>query len=150
MPNPAGTPRALSRARLRFEALISNFPARFVSLPSDRVDRHIEEALDKVRRAFRVDRCCLLRVQQDRERVYVSDASCRPDLEPIPEELNLSALFPWSYERLVGHGETVSVSRLGELPAEAAVDRQTWSGMGVRSSLSIPIEVGGGCGTSSP
>ncbi len=144
MHSPAGSPRGHPKARLNFETLISDLSARFVSLPPDQADDHVERALQGVREFFRVDRCGLLRVQQDREFVYVSHASYGPGLVPIPRKVNLAALFPWSYERLVRRGETVFVSRLGELPAGAGRDRQTWTEMGVRSSLSIPIEVGGG------
>ena len=65
MPDPAENSTGLSKARLSFETLISNLSARFVSLPPDQVDDQIEHALESVRDFFQVERCGLLRVQQE-------------------------------------------------------------------------------------
>jgi GAF domain-containing protein len=37
----------------------------------------------------------------------------------------------------------VALSSLKEFPAEAAVDREIWSQLGVKSNLSLPLSVGG-------
>ena len=48
------------------------------------------------------------------------------------------AQFPWSMEK-VRCGEVVRFSTLDELPAAAAVDRETFGRMGVQSALGIPL-----------
>ncbi len=132
------------RERLDFETLISDLSSRFVALRGEEVDRGIEEALARLLGFFRVERCGLLRVRQDQGVVHVSHAAYAEGAGRVPQELNLAALFPWSYRQLVGQGESVVVPRIDQLPPEADVDRQTWAAMGTHSSLTVPLEVAGG------
>ena len=48
--------------QLRFERLLSDVSARFVSIAPERLDGEIENALKRVVESFQVDRCGLLRV----------------------------------------------------------------------------------------
>jgi signal transduction histidine kinase len=45
------------------------------------------------------------------------------------------------YHKLIEKREIVCVSNPDDLPAEANVDKQTWIGWGIRSTLSIPISI---------
>ena len=49
---------------------------------------------------------------------------------------------PWLVSRL-RQGHAVRLSRLGDLPTEAAVDRQTFNRLGTRSIVLAPLVVGG-------
>ena len=50
--------------------------------------------------------------------------------------------FPWVVRQMLS-GDTVAVSSLEELPAEAAVDRESARLSGIRSNLTLPLAVGG-------
>lgn len=142
--NPKRHRLAKPASRLDFETLISNLSARFVSLRAAEVDRGIEEALEQVRKFFQGGRCGLLRVHQGEGAIRVSHAVYEAGLPHVSKETNLADLFPWTAKRLVEDGETVAISKMSELPPEAEVDRRSWAAMGVRSSLTVPLQIGGG------
>ena len=50
--------------------------------------------------------------------------------------------FPWYVQQMLA-GRMVVFSSLEELPAEAAVDRETCRQLGVKSNLTLPLSVGG-------
>ncbi len=129
--------------RLRFEELLSDLSARFVNIPPDRVDSDIEDGLRQILELFQVDRCALLRLLPARSTWQITHAASSYYVPPVPTGVELpSSLFPWAYEKLAEKNEVVSVSRLDDLPAEAAVDRQTCIEWGIRSYLDIPILIG--------
>lgn len=104
--------------RIRFETLISDISARFVKLPSGEVDSEIDHALQQIRDFFKVDRCGMLGVREDKQFVWVTHASYAEGVEKVSKDINLAALFPWCYEKLI-RGQHVMVSRMTELPPEA-------------------------------
>jgi len=55
---------------------------------------------------------------------------------------SISTDFPWAMRRLQS-GDPVVVTRLADLPPEAAADQATWRRIGVRSNLTVPMAVGG-------
>jgi GAF domain-containing protein len=57
--------------------------------------------------------------------------------EPLHQEL-----YPWLVQEMRA-GRMVVLSSLEELPAEAAVDRETARLAGVKSSLCLPLSLGG-------
>ena len=108
---------------LRFERLISDLSARFVNISPDQVDREIERALERVLEFFQVDRCGLLSISPDRKRVYVTHAAYAEDIERVSGDIDLAALFPWSYEKLVIQGQPVCLEKTEELPVMVVVLR---------------------------
>ncbi|MGE5839822.1 MAG: PAS domain S-box protein, partial [Deltaproteobacteria bacterium] len=125
--------------QLEFSDLLSKLSTRFVNIPASEVDDQIEAALEQVLDFFQVDRCGLLGISPARKRIHVTHAAYAEGIDRISGDIDLARLFPWSHERLVMKGEYVSVSRMADLPPEAEKDRQSWTAMGVRSSLVIPL-----------
>ncbi len=124
---------------LFFEKVISNLSARFVRVASDQVDGEINAALERLLDYFKVDRCGLLGISPDGKRTYVTHAAYAEEVEQVSGDVDLAALFPWSYERLVRRGEVVNIPMTDNVHAEAETDRLSWAAMGVRSSLTIPL-----------
>lgn len=124
--------------RIRFETLISDISARFVKLPRGEVDSEIDHALQQIRDFFKVDRCGMLGVREDKQFVWVTHASYAEGVEMVSKDINLAVLFPWCYEKLIS-GQHVMVSRMTELPPEAEQDRISWSAMDAKSNLTIPL-----------
>ena len=129
--------------RMQFETLITDLSARLITAPLSEVDRAIVQALEKVRHFFQGDRCGLLGVRADSRFVWTIHASYGEGIEPVSGDMNLAALYPWSYEKLVIHGDHVNVSRIADLPPEAETERQSWIATGVRSSLLVPLLIAG-------
>jgi formate hydrogenlyase transcriptional activator len=129
--------------RLRFERLLTEISARFVNVPSDRLDGEIENALKMILEFLQVDRCGLLRILPGKASWLITHAVYSERVPPVPEGVELpSSINPWAYDKLTRKREVVSFSSLEDVPAEADVDKKTWIEWGIRSSLIIPIITG--------
>jgi transcriptional regulator with GAF, ATPase, and Fis domain len=129
--------------RIRLETLFSNISARLISVDAVEVDEEINHAFEMIGQHLGADRCGLLELKEEGKSVIVTHAWYKEGAERISDATNLAHLFPWSYERLFTHGEHVKFSRLADLPVDADRDRETFTAMGVRSSLSIPLSIRG-------
>ena len=131
------------RERLRFEQLLSDLSARFVNIAPDQVDLEIESALGQILKFFQVDRCGLVRVSPHDNSFRITHVAYASGIPPVPEKTDLSIkLFPWVYEKINKRQEVVSFTTRDELPSEAAVDKQTYEELKIRSALNIPISIG--------
>jgi formate hydrogenlyase transcriptional activator len=128
--------------RLRFETLLTDLSARFVSIDTREIDRQIEGALEQIGELFHGDRCAILEVNTDRKFVRITHAWYGEGIKRVSPETNLAPLFPWSYEKHVTDCQCISFSSVAELPPEAEKDCRSWVAMGVRSSLAIPLFIG--------
>ena len=142
-PNPAPSliEVDLSR-RLLFEKMLSDLSARFMAVPFNQVDSEIDHALRQLMEFFQVDLCALLEVQKDRAFVRVSHAVYGQGIEPIPGDINIAELYPWTY-RILMQGKHINICGLEDYPEDALRDRQSYLAMGTASRLAIPIAVGG-------
>jgi PAS domain S-box-containing protein len=127
--------------RLEFETLISNLSSRFINLRPAEVDREIEDALRRVCELLGIDLAVLWQWSATTDVIapthaYPPREASRPG-EPLVQEL-----YPWVAGQM-RTGRMVVVSSLEELPAEAAVDRETCHLIGVKSNLCLPLSVGG-------
>jgi PAS domain S-box-containing protein len=130
--------------RLRFEELVADLSARFVNAPHDQVDSLIEEGLQQLLGFFEVDRCGLLQPSEDGTTFQITHVCLAERVPPVPVWENLpTALFPWTYQKLVVRHEVVFASTLEDMPDEASVDKQTYREWGIQSYLHIPIVVTG-------
>ncbi len=131
------------KERLQFERLLSDLSARFINLAPDQVDHQIRSALTQILDFFQVDRCGLVRISPIDTSFRITHVAYASEVSPVPENADLSLmLFPWVYEKIIQRHEVVSFTTRDELPGEAAVDRQTYERLEIRSALNIPITVG--------
>jgi PAS domain S-box-containing protein len=131
---------AVTSERLRFEQMISDLSARFINVPSERLDSEITNTLKKLLEFFDVDRCGLLHSLPGRDSWKITHAAYSENAAPVPVGTELPrAINPWAYDRLTAKGEVVAYERVEDMPDEAHVDKQTWIDWGIRSNLAIPI-----------
>ena len=108
--------------QLKFDQLLIDFSARFVSLPPEEVDDEIRKAFIEALKFFQIDRLTLLQLLPDKCRwqaVYFADAkgiSPYPIRTPFPV-----SLVPWFFEKLAGRREVVSFATPGELPTTSGL-----------------------------
>jgi PAS domain S-box-containing protein len=126
--------------RVQFETLLSDISAKLIAVESGAVDRAIESALDVVRRFFDADRSALCVVSDDQTTVHFSHLSIGAGVSNTLGDLNLAILFPWAAQRLVVDRRHVAMSRLDDLPPEAARDRASFEARGTRAMLCVPIQ----------
>lgn len=123
-----------------FESLLLDLTGRFAKISTDRLDIEIEKVLEQTCKFFGCDRSILFKVLPDKTLWKIIYAAAVKDIPPVSVEKNLhAAINTWAFEKLIQKREVISLARLDDLPAEANVDKQTWSETGVQSCLLIPI-----------
>ena len=121
--------------RLRFEELLASLSVALSKVSAtevDRFDQEVERSLRKVADFLEVDRGGLIEFPRGSGGPARSWA--------IEERLDVDE-FPWTTARLK-RGDAVGFSQLEELPAEAAVDRQSYLTLRVKSQVAVPLPVG--------
>jgi PAS domain S-box-containing protein len=71
----------------------------------------------------------------------VTHAAVRAGIDAVPSEIEQKA-FPWMGSRLLD-GQVVRVPRLDTLPMAADTDRDSLAALGTRSTVAVPLVVGG-------
>ncbi|MEJ2725841.1 MAG: hypothetical protein P8175_14615, partial [Deltaproteobacteria bacterium] len=128
--------------RLRFERLLSDVSARLMEIQYDQVDAAIEAALGKILKFFHVERCGLVRISNNDNSWRITHVAYAPGITPVPKNTDLPIMqFPWVYQK-IHRGEVVSFTTRDELPPDAAVDKQTYEGLDIRSALNVPVTTG--------
>jgi GAF domain-containing protein len=124
------------------EELLTRVSARLLATWPEGIESIVVAVLEDVRVFFGADRCGLLSVGPDGRVVRVRHASYREGVNRVSADIDLADLFPWSHRMLLDEKVPVCIGRLDDLPPEAAVDRATYAGASVRSTLTVPIPVG--------
>jgi signal transduction histidine kinase len=140
----AGRRRAevLLGERLRFETLLSEQVATFSRISPADVDREIQRALRRIADLLGVDWGNLTEYSDDSRTARVTHSWVADGVGPQPPAIGFEEI-PWVVTRL-RRGELVRFSKIEELPeSEAAVDRQTYRRLGIKSQLAIPLTVEG-------
>lgn len=129
--------------RLRFETLLADISTRFISLPADEIDSEIEDAQRRICECLSLDLSALWQWSGEIPAVVTLTHLYSPPGGPSrPERLVAHEVFPWVFERLL-RKETLTFS-LEQMPPEAHRDQETYRYYGIKSSVSLPLSVGGG------
>jgi formate hydrogenlyase transcriptional activator len=136
--------RAELEDRLRFETLLAEISAHFVNLPADRIDSAIEDAQRRICDLLDLDRSTLFQASEREPGVLLlTHIHQPPGSPPPPKHLDAGNLYPWATQKLLG-GETVTISKMTDLPPEAGRDRESFRGFGTKSGVYVPLSVGEG------
>ncbi len=128
--------------QLKFEMLLTDISARFLSMVPRDIDEEIDHALRDIRDFFDANMCGLFRMNSQPEEVFLTHVQVTEDVPVVPGKYNYAPTNPWRFSKLV-RGETVLVNNLDELPEEAKVDRRTTESLGIQAYLIIPVQIGG-------
>jgi C4-dicarboxylate-specific signal transduction histidine kinase len=140
----AGRRRAevLLGERLRFETLLSEQVATFSRIAPADVDREIQRALRRIADVLGVDWGNLSEYSDDSRTARVTHWWVADGVGPQPSAIAFEEI-PWVMTRL-RRGELVRFSRIEDLPErEAAVDRETYRRLGIKSQVAVPLTVEG-------
>ena len=110
---------------LEFETLISDLSSRFINLAPGEVDREIEDALRRVCELLGIDLAVLWQWSDAAPRLSSRPPTSIPPgrVCDLPSRCARSS-SPGSRQQMLA-GRVVAISSLEDLPAEAAVDRET-------------------------
>ena len=129
---------------LRFERLLAEISTFFINLPADRIDSEIEAAQRRVCEFLDLDRSSLFQVPEgEPETLLLTHVHQPPGSRIPPERMSLKEFFPWALQKVLG-GETITISKMTDLPAEAGRDRESFGLYGTRSVVVVPLSVGRG------
>jgi PAS domain S-box-containing protein len=130
--------------RLKFETLLAELSAHFVNLPADRIDSEVEDAQRRICELLDLDRSTLWQVPEREPGALLLTHLHRPSgsLSP-PERLDARVSFPWMAQKVLD-GETVTFSKITDLPPEAGQDRERFRAYGTKAGVYIPLSVGEG------
>lgn len=138
MNSPPFEPASDLDDRLRFEMLITDLSARFVSVTAETIDEEIVNAVRQIVGMLDLDRGCLGRVEGDH--FVITHAWSLPGTPTFPG-YPLQDL-PW-FSKLLLSGELMCFSDFEDLPPEAEREKAAGRRFGPRSNVTIPLKVGG-------
>jgi transcriptional regulator with GAF, ATPase, and Fis domain len=124
------------------ENLLTELSTRFTGLPVDQIDGEIERGLRLLVEFLDTDRSTLSEFSPDGKGFAHVAAWARSGLAVYLTE-DVQTELPW-YHAQVARGETVRFERFpDDLPAEAVLEQEMVRRTGLKSSLTVPIVVGG-------
>ena len=127
---------------LEFETLISDLSSRFINLRPSEVDRAIEDALRRVCELLGLDFAVLWQWSASAPDVVAPTHTYPPREAPRSAEPLRQEQYPWVVQQMRA-GRMVVIPSVEEIPAEAAVDQESARRGGIKSSLCLPLAVGG-------
>ena len=120
-----------------FEDTLVELSAAFSKVAADDLESEITNWLDQLAQQLGAERCTVGEFNAVGQAGF--DVQWLVGIDPTPI---ISPEDSWIWSRLAA-GQLVSISSLGELPAEAASTRQQLAEMGIRSGLWVPMLVEG-------
>ncbi len=130
--------------QLRFETLLIDISTLFISLPADQIDNKIEDAQQRICKFLDLDRSTLWQVYEQEAVMLLLTHTYQPAGSfPPPTPMKGKDYFPWLLQKMM-EGETVTISKMTELPAEADRDRDSFTLFGAKSGVYVPLTVGQG------
>ena len=128
---------------LGFETLIADLSSKFLNLPASEVDREIMNAERRICELLGLDLVVLWQLLGKAPDAFTATHYYVFQQGPQPPGQLKQEDYPWATRQLLA-GRIVAVSSLNEMPAEAARDRDVCRRLGIKSSLALPLSVGGG------
>jgi PAS domain S-box-containing protein len=132
------------KERMRLDHLLFSISAGFINLPAYEVDREIENALKLVVETLEIDRSSLLQFSDDKKQLRTThfwgkaETSKGNDIKKLP----LDKILPEFTKRIL-HNRILASSNVESIGTEFAQEKKFLLGEGIRSQLTIPLQVGG-------
>lgn len=137
--------RAEFEEQLQFEMLLTEISARFINLPAEQVESEIQDAQRRICESLHFDRSTIWQISEpNRSDDPLTHRYQYQEQEgaPIPERIATKESFPWTMEKIL-RGEILTISKMADLPPEAARDRESYCFYGTKSTVVIPLMAGG-------
>jgi PAS domain S-box-containing protein len=129
--------------RWRFETLLADISARYINLPVDLIDACIEDDQRSICECLDLDLSALWQWSENSPRfLTLTHLYSLPGGPARPEGIDAQEAFPWVLNKML-NGETLAYSTEDMVP-EAARDQESRRHFGVKSSVNMPLSVGGG------
>ncbi len=137
------TPPALDE-QVRFKSLLAEISTFFINLPAERIDFQIELVQSRICELLDLDRSSLWQTPEGTfETLELTHIHQPPGCRPVASRMNGRDLFPWTVPKVLT-GQILTISKMTDLPAEATRDLETWQLYETKSTVVVPLSVGGG------
>ena len=123
-------------------ALIADISSRFVNIPASVVDREIHDAQHRICKLLEIDTSVLWQWDDHAPGLFTATHIHSLTGGPQPPMQIEADNFPWVRQQILS-GRAVVLRSLDEMPDEASSDRETARRSGIRSSLCLPLSLGG-------
>ena len=127
-------------AQLKFQTMLAEMSATFISLPADQVDGKIQEAQKRICEALNLDRSMLCRFDAKTNELITTHSWTAKGIRACPSVSERD--LPWITRTLLSN-QFVSFRRIDDLPEEAAKDKETLRLHGPTSLVIFPLAAGG-------
>ncbi len=126
--------------QVHFVPLVADLAEQFINLPVEQLDHAIREGLRRICETLDLDRCAF-------DRIHANDSPDRvlswerPGIPP--HSVPTLKGFPWTFETVLA-GNVAVFSNSDQIPSP--IDRASYEQTGTRSSVIVPLSVGGKVG----
>jgi ABC-type amino acid transport substrate-binding protein/signal transduction histidine kinase/ActR/RegA family two-component response regulator len=130
--------------RLDFETLILEMSSLFINLKSQQINKQISQALNRIAAFVEAEAGFVFGISENGMRLFNTHGWSADQLKfkmGSFQELEASTM-PWWMERLC-RNEVIAISSVGQLPDEAAAEKELLLCADVNAIVSIPMIVGG-------
>jgi transcriptional regulator with GAF, ATPase, and Fis domain len=121
--------------------MLADLSTRFVNLAAEKIDTEIVHNLKQIAEVLEIDRCSVAEYNADKTKLKVTHAYAVPGVARMPD-IVINEQQPW-YNKKLQRGEFLVISNPDNLPKEAYVERAYLKQEGIKSSVLIPLAVGG-------
>jgi formate hydrogenlyase transcriptional activator len=129
---------------MQFKKLLIEISTFFINLPCNEIDSQIELAQRRTCELLDLDRSALWQADEGNfKRLLLTHYHQPPSCQPAAKGLDGSSLFPWAVSKILD-GQTLAISKMADLPAEAATDLENFRVYDTKSTISVPLSVGKG------
>jgi PAS domain S-box-containing protein len=125
---------------LKFETILAKLSSALITSPADQVDGQVKEGQKRICEALGLDFSTLAQISAERDDLIVTHAWVAKGFEAIPPLTQRD--LPWITRTLLD-GQQMSYTRIDDLPAEAAKDKETLHLRGPKCSVTFPLSAGG-------
>ena len=127
-----------------FEAMLAEISSGIIKMPADKEEQGIKHAQRQLCKSLDVDRSTLWQLSGEDPRAFLlAHMHQIPEGTPASDRMQPKEYFPWSAEKISG-GETIIISKLSDFPPEAIRDVESFRRHGTKSTVLVPLLVGGG------
>jgi signal transduction histidine kinase len=125
-----------------FEELLGDLSATLVRATVDEIDNEIERSLQRIILGLGIDRGSVAEFEPTTGTLQVTHHWAREGVTTLAKRLNANEALPWLAGKVLA-GELVVVSRIADLPPEAAKEALNAQATGTKSNVTVPLRIGG-------
>lgn len=129
------------KEQMAFEQLLTRLSITFINVPSENIDRIIDDALEQIGRFFDLDRCSFGNLTSDKKKMQVTHVWNRKKIAATRMSYPLDR-YPWLLSPFVT-GKPLTWSRAEGLPPGSEDDIRLLEDSGMQSFAGIPVKVSG-------